>query len=125
MSLEDLETIADSGSAKVPEGLQDGIMNSLSAAALAEKSSHAGLSWSRRISPAALRISALVSVAFASLAIVLTIPAQPKDTFSDPAQAYAEIEKAFALISSKAAAGFELAAQTGDAFEKTSKVFNR
>ena len=59
----------------------------------------------------------------ASLAVILSLPRQPKDTFDDPMLAYAEIEKTFSYITSKMNRGMDLASEAGPVLEKTALVF--
>jgi len=65
---------------------------------------------------------------FATAAIVLavffSIPRQPKDTFSDPAQAYAELEKTLAYVSSKIDKGTAIARSAETKFEKVENIIN-
>lgn len=58
----------------------------------------------------------------AGLAIVLSIPRQPEDTFDDPRLAYAELERTFNLISSKVDKGLEIAGEAGPIIEKTNEA---
>ena len=68
---------------------------------------------------------AVPAVAAALVAAILVFRSQPKDTFSDPYLAYAEVQKAFGQISQK---GEEAAAIAGNAvpvMEKTEDLLNR
>lgn len=66
---------------------------------------------------------------FAAAAIVLTlflaIPRQPKDTFTDPAQAYAELEKTFDYIYSKVDKGAAIARSAESKFDKAEEIINK
>lgn len=63
------------------------------------------------------------AVAFASLVIFFALPSNPKDTYDDPAVAYAEVEKTFALISSKIEKGSEFAQKADEPIETINKLF--
>ena len=68
---------------------------------------------------------AVPAVAAALVTAVLVFRSQPKDTFSDPYLAYAEVQKAFGQISEK---GEAAAARAGNAVpvrEKTEDLLNR
>lgn len=96
MSFEELESVADNSCVKAPEGLRSEIMATLAATAL-QKKKRAGWQKSGRI----VRISAITAAVLACMTIVFNLPKQPEDTYSDPLLAYAELEKAFTMISSK------------------------
>ena len=49
---------------------------------------------------------------------------EPKDTFDDPYLAYAELEKAFAKISSGMQKGIALADKSEEIIDKTNSVFS-
>jgi hypothetical protein len=49
---------------------------------------------------------------------------QPVDTFSDPALAYAQIEKTFSYMSEKMNVGLEKAAEAESVFDKTGDMIN-
>lgn len=63
------------------------------------------------------------AVAAACLALFIAFPSQPKDTFEDPALAYAELEKTFALISEKIDKGASIAMKAEEPIETIKTVF--
>lgn len=115
IGFEHLETVADDESVKAPEGLVDSIETALAASEFGQ---------SKRRPIAVYAIPAALTAA-ASLAIVLAIPTQPKDTYDDPQQAYAEVEKAFAYMSDKFDKGLEIASEATPVIETTTEVFKR
>ena len=48
----------------------------------------------------------------------------PKDTFTDPMLAYAQIEHTFSYIESKMEKGLEIAAEAEPSLEKTNRIIN-
>lgn len=63
------------------------------------------------------------AVAAAAAAALLLLPDSPKDTFDDPALAYAEVEKAFAYMSQKIEEGTDIAAKAEEPVEMLRTVF--
>ncbi|MDO5321203.1 MAG: hypothetical protein Q4F39_02290 [Bacteroidia bacterium] len=106
ISFEELERIASDGSIRVPEGLQATVKAAVEAAAAAEDTKRKA---QRRFAwiPYA---SAFAAVAVCA-AIVFIAPVRntPKDTFEDPAAAYAELEKTFNYIAQKMDKGIQIA----------------
>ena len=92
LTAEDLERISQDGSTPVPEELPSRIAAALPGRKPARK-------W---ILPAGI---AAALVAVSALGLSLKGEPEPKDTFSDPYLAYAEVEKAFDKISSTLAYG--------------------
>lgn len=121
MSFEELEAIADDQSLVAPSELAARVDAAITAVALGQQSSRIS---SRRSSRPWI-ISTVTALALACMTLIFTLPQQPKDTFDDPALAYAELEKAFALIGSKVGAGMQMASQLGETMDKTMEVFNR
>lgn len=118
MSLRELEMIADDKSIDVPKSMNGRI----EAALLAES-----LNEDRRKSSRSVRygIGGAAVAAAAGLVLALNIPQQPKDTFDDPAMAYAELEKTFAYISDKMNMGVDIATDAAPAFDKASEILNK
>lgn len=111
---EQLSQIAEDSSVKVPEGLAESLEALVGAAALTEeepRSKQAFIPWA---------VAAAVAAVLA-MGIFLNIPRRPKDTFSDPYLAYAEVQKSFDRISQKAASA---AGKSVPAFEKTEELLN-
>ena len=106
ISFEELERIASDGSIRVPEGLQATVKATVAAAAAAEDAKRKA---QRRFAwiPYA---SAFAAVAVCA-AIVFIAPMRnaPKDTFDDPAAAYAELEKTFNYMAQKMDKGIRMA----------------
>lgn len=111
-----LEGIAEDGSVPVPSSMPRLAENAVLAASGIERYS----SGRRRTGYAVGTV--LIALA-ASLAVILSLPRQPKDTFDDPMLAYAEIEKTFSYITSKMNRGMDLASEAGPVLEKTALVF--
>ena len=106
ISFEELERIASDGSIRVPEGLQATVKATVAAAAAAEdakRKAQRSFAWI----PYA---SAFAAVAVCA-AIVFIAPMRnaPKDTFDDPAAAYAELEKTFNYMAQKMDKGIRMA----------------
>ncbi|HOE94525.1 MAG TPA: hypothetical protein PLU97_03905, partial [Candidatus Cryptobacteroides sp.] len=90
LTLQELEAISDDTSIKVPEDLSKSLAELLGAAELS-KPRRPLLRWA---------IAAAVAAAL-GLGIYFSIPKSPRDTFSDPYLAYAQVQQAFELISQK------------------------
>ncbi|MCQ2175306.1 MAG: hypothetical protein MJY80_02965 [Bacteroidales bacterium] len=112
ISLETLEAISVDAGREVPEGLKNRIRDAILANDV--------ISTAQKLNPV-IRI-ALPAVSFAlaaSLAVLLLMPHVPKDTFEDPLEAYAEVEKTLAYISSKVGTGRDIAGEAAPLIEKT------
>ena len=126
-----LEKIAADTSIEVPSDLGESIRIALDALEFIESSDEEPLTVAtapvRRFSPRRRALTWSLSAA-AALALVAGIAfslmgSQPKDTFSDPYLAYAQIEETFSLISSKMDKGVDFAQQeTGTVLAKTSQI---
>lgn len=99
------------------ENLEDRLKAAVLAAAITEEKKTAG-----RYRRPVLRW-AVPAVAAAALAVLLAFPSGPKDTFSDPALAYAEIERTLAYISQKIDKGTEIAAKAEEPVETLKNIF--
>lgn len=95
MDIDFLEHIADSPDIRIPENLESRLESAVIASEIAKDK---GREKSFRL-VTAIWVPA-VAVA-AAVAILLAIPTQPKDTFSDPEAAYAALDNSFKLISHK------------------------
>ena len=119
MSMTELEAIALDGSIRVPENLRDDIRTGLDTLAF--------LSETRAVRPR--RIVRIASIA-ASLALFAGIGfgidsyrSRPKDTFSDPQQAYAMLEASLSYMSSKMEQGMDSITEgTGAVLTRTSEL---
>ncbi|MCR5277026.1 MAG: hypothetical protein K6D54_05100 [Bacteroidales bacterium] len=121
---EELERMAEDNSVAVPEDLSVKTDASVRAAALAE--ALAGETRRRKHLRWAIPSAVAGALAAASLAVVLVLrPGEPKDTFSTPEEAYAQLEETFRFISATISRGMELATDMQPALEKTSDIINR
>ena len=135
---EDLERIASDESVRVPADLKASL-EALAGAAkvLEDKPAAAGVipglaekrlgrkSSGRRSQAWRTWYWAVPAVAAALVAAVLVFRSQPKDTFSDPYLAYAEVQKAFGQISEKGEAAAAIAGNAVPVMEKTEDLLNR
>ena len=119
---EDLERIASDESVRVPADLKASLEALAGAAemldekpAAAARPSQGWRAW----------YWAVPAVAAALVAAVLVFRSQPKDTFSDPYLAYAEVQKAFGQISEKGEAAAAIAGNAVPVMEKTEDLLNR
>lgn len=100
-SIAELRKAGDDGSINVPEGFRKELSVMIDSMDAAEKIVSSGRSGAKRIATWTMSAAAgLVLMAVASLALYDTYRS-PEDTFSDPALAYAQAEKALADISSR------------------------
>ncbi|NLZ51335.1 MAG: hypothetical protein GX899_06520 [Rikenellaceae bacterium] len=115
LTLQELEAISDDTSIKVPEDLSKSLSELLGAAELMEepvKPQRPLLRWA---------IAAAVAAAL-GLGIYFSIPKSPRDTFSDPYLAYAEVQQAFEFISQKSNKAAEIAGKAVPVMEKTEEI---
>lgn len=127
ISLEELEKIACDESISLPEGLEDEVRSSISLLAICEDDQMKVKTDSSR-----RRVLYYCSAA-ASLALLIgagigisDYSTRPKDTFTDPYEAYAELEKAFDLISNKVEKGAGLAqSANASVAERTNELMTK
>lgn len=117
MSIEALEAIADDASVKAPESLNGRLEDAMTAVSLKKEKSTR-----RSVYYAAF---GTLAAAAAGLAVLLSLPTQPKDTFTDPAEAYAELEKTFSYISRKVEMGRSIVEEAEPAMEMTSNIIDK
>lgn len=118
MSFEQLEAIADDSRISAPAGLQDKLEATLAAESLMKEKKSRRTAW--------YAACGTLAAAAASAAIVLSVTsAQPKDTFTDPLMAYAELEKTFNYISSKVDMGRSIVEDATPALEMTSHIIDK
>lgn len=99
-SISELRKAGDDASTHVPEGFRKELSEMIDSMDAAEKIVSSGRTGAKRIAAWTMTAAAgLVLIAGAALA--LDTYRSPKDTFSDPALAYAQAEKALADISSR------------------------
>lgn len=120
LSFGDLERIASDESVKVPGSLSRKLETAAAAVSFDEERRAACKKGRSRAA-----VWGTAFAAAAGLALMLAIPTRPKDTFSDPAFAYAELEKAFAYISSEMGKGLEIASEAGPALEKPGRIIEK
>lgn len=118
MSLEELERASLDDRTAVPEGFAERIRASVDAQSIIDE-----------ITEDPHRMVRIVGAA-ASVAVVAGIGLgmarwqnQPKDTFDDPYMAYAELEKAFAIMSGGVQKGLAMAEESEEALDKVTSVF--
>ena len=125
MGLEELEAAAMEENVEVPQGLAGRIQERILAAELAKESPIEKPQIQRK---RILQFSGIAAAAVVILALVLLKPGMQKDTlqdtFEDPYLAYAQVEKAFAEISSKMSLGVEMVAQAKPLAEKPMEILN-
>ncbi len=126
MGLEELEAVAMEEKVEVPQGLAGRIQERILAAELAKEPPVGKPQIKRK---RILHYSGIAAVAAVVVfALVLLKPVEKKgtlqDTFEDPYLAYAQVEKAFAEISSKMSLGVEMVAQAKPLAEKPMEILN-
>ena len=105
-----LERLADDAGIAVPTGLGDRIRENLAAAALAETAAaERSVSPRRRMFRRMAAISLSAAAVLSGLFLLLHRPGEPKDTFDDPALAYASLQQTFEYISEKVRFGTGMA----------------
>ena len=125
ISLEQLEAVSMDESITVPDGFAARMKENADAAVTA------GLLTGNESADRSRRAAVRYAAAAASVAIMAGVgygiaqwQNQPKDTFDDPYLAYAEVEKAFAKISSSINRSLEMAGETEQVIEKATSVFS-
>ena len=102
---------------KVPVGLRKDLSDMIDSMDAAEKIISSGKSPARRIMTYVMSAAASVVVLLGIWTAVETFRA-PKDTFTDPEMAYAEVEKALVSISEKMGSGLSRAEAAGRSIEE-------
>lgn len=110
MTLEELEAVSMDEGIAVPEGFRE----SMEARFWRRESGRKSL----RIIGIAAAASLLVGAGFG----LAGINDDPKDTFDDPYLAYAQVEKAFAMMSEGMKKGLDMAAETEDIISRTTEI---
>ena len=122
ISLEELEAVSLDGSIRIPEGFAESLQDTIGAQQMIERLDEAGSS-NRTIKltfvSAAASVAALAAVGFG----IARWQNEPKDTFDDPYLAYAELEKAFAVMSEGMQKALAMAEESEIALDKVAEVF--
>jgi uncharacterized protein YfkK (UPF0435 family) len=97
MSMTELQAIAYDGSIRVPEKLRDDIRAELDTLAFLTETPAARPRMAVRIAGVAASLALIAAIGFG----VDSYRSRPKDTFSDPQQAYAMLQESFSFMSSE------------------------
>lgn len=119
MDLEELEKIASDSSVPVPESLHRRVEDALTAAC-AVKSVPGRKAWRFALIPAAVAVAAALTVGLN----YQSASRMPAGTFTDPQEAYAELERTFGYISSKINAGREMTDAALSQVDKASRIID-
>jgi hypothetical protein len=125
ISLEQLEAVSMDESITVPDGFAARMKENADAAVTAglltgNESEGQGRRKAVRYVAAAASVAIMAGVGYG----IAQWQNQPKDTFDDPYLAYAEVEKAFAKISSSINRSLAMAGETEQVIEKATSVFS-
>lgn len=124
MSLEQLEAVSMDESIAVPDGFAIRLKENLGAAEtvglLTENES--GSQSAGKMARYAAAAASVAILAGAGLGIARW-QSEPKDTFDDPYMSYAELEKAFAIMSEGMQKGLAMAEESEEALDKVASVF--
>lgn len=122
MSMTELEAIALDGSIRVPESLRDDIRTELDTLAFLAEAPAARPRRMLRIAGVAASLALIVGLGLG----IGSYRSRPKDTFTDPQQAYAMLAASLSFISDKMDQGMDSFAQeTGAVFTKTSEIMDK
>lgn len=120
MSLEELERASLDERTTVPEGFAERIQISVDAQSIIDEikeDSHPGRMV--RIVGAAASVAVIAGIGLG----IAQWQNEPKDTFDDPYMAYAELEKAFAIMSGGVQKALAMAEESEAALDKVTSVF--
>ena len=118
MSLEQLEAVSMDESISVPEGFTLRLQEQVVITALTD--SEAGKVKTVRFAAIAASAALLVGIGLG----IAGWHNEPKDTFSDPYLAYAELEKAFTTMAEGMQKGFSMAEKSEEIIDRTASVFS-
>ena len=122
MSITELEDIALDGSVRVPEKLRDDIRTELDTLAFLAETPAARPHRFTRIASIAASLALVAAIGFG----VDSYRHRPKDTFSDPQQAYAMLEASLSYMSSKMEKGMDsITSETGAVLTKTTEIMDK
>ena len=120
MSLEELDRASLDERTAVPEGFAERIQASVDAQGIIDEikeDSHPGRMV--RIVGAAASVAVIAGIGLG----IVQWQNEPKDTFDDPYMAYAELEKAFAIMSGGVQKALAMAEESEAALDKVTSVF--
>ena len=120
MSLEELMAVSSDEATAVPEGFAERIQASVDAQGIIDEiaeDSHSGRMV--RIVGAAASVAVLAGIGLG----IARWQNEPKDTFDDPYMAYAELEKALAIMSDGVQKALAMAEESEAALDKVTSVF--
>lgn len=120
LGAEELERIASESGVTVPKDLNGKILGALTAVELTREKRKRKV-WKFALAPAALVLAAALTVGIN----YLHINAMPVDTFSNPEEAYAQLEATFSYISGKVTRGVELADAARPEMVKASETLSK
>ena len=118
LTAEELESLALSKVTDAPKTLGKDIEDLLIASSLREKPR-------RPIRFASAAAGIAVAASLTAAGVFLYHGNHPADTFDDPVQAYAEVEKTFAYISEKMSPGLGPASEGKMIFDKTTEILRQ
>ena len=124
MSVEQLEAVSMDESIVVPDGFASRMKDGVQAHEVLEHLASDGSEGRRnvrtlRIVSAAASVALLAGVGFG----IAKWQSEPNDTFDDPYMAYAELEKAFAIMSGGVQKALAMAEESEAALDKVTSVF--
>ena len=117
LSAQDLERISADESIPVPEELSGRVRDALNGEPDRLATAHRTNRSARKYGASVFAVAAAISL-FALGAVFLNRERAPKDTFDDPHEAYAEVEKVFAKISGTLAYGADKISESESTLEK-------
>ena len=123
IGLEELESVSHDETISVPEDLTIGLeagMDVLLKTGVMTSAQPVLSSRGMKITAIAASAAIVAGVCFA----LVDWSAQPKDTFDDPYLAYAELEKAFAIMSDGIRKGVSMAEESEAIIARTTSVFS-
>ena len=122
MSMTELEAIALDGSIRVPEKLRDDIRAELDTLAFLTETPAVRPRRFVRIAGIAASLALVAAIGFG----VDSYRHRPKDTFTDPHQAYAMLEASLSYMSSKMEQGMDsITAETGAMLTRTTEIIDK
>ena len=120
MSLEQLEAVSMDEGIHIPEGFAERLKDDIGTLErLTESEPHNSRVITMRVVSVATAAALLVGV----VSGIARWQNEPKDTFDDPYMAYAELEKAFAIMSEGMQKGLAMAEESEEALDKVASVF--